>query len=293
MTPTTPGAGDTTGNAETSGVATQAEIAALVAASRAPRRDVTYCTVDGVDLKMDVFFPKNATGTVPLAVFIHGGGWSSGGKRGADGVQDMPALLNAGYAVASLDYRLAPAYVFPAMIEDVKCAIRSLRANASDYHIDPNRIGVWGISAGSHLALLVALSDPSAGFDVGQYLDQSSRVKAIVDRSGPGDLTIDFSPTFVSKKGGFDGFDLAKASPVTYVSSDDPPVLIIQGDQDVVVPIDSGEAQELYDKLLAAGVTTEMVVVKGGPHLLSAPAQMPPRDQLTQMLVDWFDKYVK
>ncbi len=291
---TGPGSGAAAGNAETSGPATQAELAAAIAASRNAKRDVTYCTVDGVDLKMDIYLPKNGTLPTPLAVFIHGGGWTEGDKRGGDGYHDFAALLEAGYSVASLNYRLAPDYTFPAMIDDVKCAIRSFRANAKDYGIDPNRIGVWGISAGSHLGLLIALTDPSAGFDVGQYLDQSSRIEAMVDMSGPSDLTVDFSPIATAKKGvAFGSFDLAKASPITYVSSAAPPILIFQGEKDTVVPLNSGQAQELYDKLTAVGATTQMVVVKGGPHLLTAPDQTPTRAEITQMLVDWFDKYVK
>ncbi len=288
---TVPTSGD--GNAETSGAAAQALVAAVASAAGGIQRDVTYCTVDGVDLKMDVILPKHVSGPAPLAVFIHGGGWSSGDKRGGDGFRDMPALLDAGYIVATLNYRLAPEYVFPAMIEDVKCAIRSLRAHAAEYHIDPDRIGLWGMSAGSHLALLTGLSDSSAGFDVGQYLDQSSRVNAVVDMSGPSDLTIDFSATFDAKQYAFGDFDRVKASPVTYVSADDPPILIMQGDQDTVVPLDSGEAQELYDRLTDAGVTTKMVVVKNGPHLLTAPDESPSREELSGMIVDWFNQYVK
>ncbi len=266
----------------------------MLAHAGAAKRDVTYCTVDGVDLKMDLFMPKSASGPTPLAVFIHGGGWSSGDKRAAGGMTDFPALLDAGFTVASLDYRLAPQYVFPAMIEDVKCAIRSLRANASQYHINATKIGVWGISAGSHLGLLLGLTDSGAGFDVGQYLDQSSRVQAVVDMSGPTDLTINMSPAFAeAKDSAFDGFDLAKASPVTYVTPDDLPVLIIQGDQDPVVPINEGQAQELYDKLAADGVSTQLVIVQGGPHVLDAPDESPSRAELTQMLVQFFEDHVK
>jgi acetyl esterase/lipase len=274
--------------------ATRQQLAEVIAHARDAKRDITYCSVDGDDLKMDMYFPKGTTGITPLAVFIHGGGWSKGDKRAGAGVADYPALLDAGFTIATLDYRLAPQYQFPAMIDDVKCAIRSLRANANQYHIDPDKIGVWGLSAGSHLSMLIGVTDPSAGFDVGQYLDQSSRVKAVVDMSGPAFLGTNFSPAFVKARDEvFGNYDLAKASPVTYITPDDPPFLIIQGDKDIVVPIASGQAQELYDKLTAAGVSAQMVVVKGGPHTLDAPNESPARTELTKMIVDFFSKYLK
>ena len=275
-------------------LATRQQVEEVLVHARDAKRDITYCTVDGVDLKMDMYFPKGTTSATPLAVFIHGGGWSKGDKSAGAGVSDYPALLDAGFTVASLDYRLAPQYQFPVMIEDVKCAIRSLRENANQYNIDPNRIGVWGLSAGSHLAMLLGVTDQSAGFDVGQYLDQSSRVQAVVDMSGPAVLGTNFSPAFVQARNEvFGNYDLAKASPVTYVTSDDPPFLIIQGDRDVVVPIKSGQAQKLYDTLIAANVPVQMVVVKGGPHTLDAPNESPSRAELTQMVVTFFSDYLK
>jgi acetyl esterase/lipase len=274
--------------------ATRQQIAEVLAHARDAKRDITYCTVDGVDLKMDMYFPKGTTAVTPLAVFVHGGGWSKGDKRAGAGVYDYPALLDSGFTIATLDYRLAPQYQFPAMIEDVKCAIRSLRANANQYRIDPNRIGVWGLSAGSHLSIMLGVTDSSAGFDVGQYLDQSSRVEAVVDMSGPAVLGKNFSPAFIKARDEvFGNYDLAKASPVTYITPDDPPFLIIQGDHDIVVPIASGQAQELYDKLTAANVPVQMVIVKDGPHTLDSPNESPSRAELTQMIVQFFSKYLK
>jgi acetyl esterase/lipase len=274
--------------------ASKKQLAAVLAAAQSVKRDLTYCTVDGVDLKMDVYLPKAAAQTNPLAIFIHGGGWTSGDKRDGAGMADTPALLQAGFVVASLNYRLGPQYVFPAMIEDVKCAVRSLRANSAQYHVDPQRIVVWGLSAGSHLSLLIGLTDKDAGFDTGQYLDQSSRVSAVVDMSGPSDLTKGFSPQFIQARDEvFPGYDLAKASPITYVTPDDPPVLILQGDQDHVVPLAAGQAQDLYDALHAAGVPVQMVVVRGGPHVLDAPGQEPSRAELTQMIVQFFKDHTR
>ncbi len=254
-------------------------------------RDVTYCSASGVDLKMDVYFPKNVTGPTPLAVFVHGGGWTQGNKSGLP-AGDAVGLLDAGFTVASLDYRLAPQVQFPAMIEDVKCAIRSFRANASQYNIDPNKIGVWGGSAGGHLVSLLGVTDQSAGFDVGQYLDQSSRVQAVVDMFGPADLVTGFSKAYANMRDTvFGTFDLAKASPVTYITSDDPPFLILQGDADKTVPL--SQSQEFYDKLTAAGVPAQLVIVHGGPHGLNAPNETPSRPELTQMIVNFFSQHLK
>ena len=274
--------------------ATRQQLTDVLSHARDVKLDITYCTVDGVDLKLDMYFPKGATNATPLAVFIHGGGWSIGNKRASAGVYDYPALLDSGFTIASLDYRLAPQYRFPTMIEDVKCAIRFLRTNANLYNIAPNRIGVWGLSAGSHLSMLLGVTDESAGFDVGQYPDQSSRVQAVVDMSGPADLTADFSTGFVkARNSAFVGYDLSKASPITYITADDPPFLIIQGDQDILVPIDSGQAQKLFDSLTAVSVPAQLVIVKSGPHMLNAPNQSPSRAELTDMIVQFFTEHLK
>lgn len=256
------------------------------------QRDVTYCTVAGVALKMDVYSPKDTSGPTPLAVFIHGGGWSRGGKLARELVLDGPGLLDAGITVASLEYRLAPDYVFPAMIEDVKCAIRSLRAHAADYQIDPDHIGVWGTSAGGHLVNLLGTTDSSAGFDVGEYPEQTSRVQAVVDLFGPADLTPHFSPAYEEVRPTvFGSFDPLLASPINYISPDDPPFLILQGDADNVVPLN--QSQLFYDQLTAAGVETQLVVVQGGNHGFTRPNQTPTRDEITETIVAFFVSHLK
>lgn len=216
---------------------------ALPLASSVPQpsiRDVTYCSTGADDLKMDVYLPSASYSTFrPAAVYVHGGGWTSGDKKSWEGTLDVSELLSRGYVVFSLNYRLAPQYKFPAQIEDVKCAIRSLRANSAIYHINPNLIGTWGGSAGGHLVSLLGVADQSAGFDVGQFLGQSSRVEAVVDYFGPSDLA---SPDFASAAhqvilsvfGSQD--ELKSASPVTYITKDDPPFLIFQGELDTTVP---------------------------------------------------------
>lgn len=253
--------------------------------------DVTYCTVDGVELKMDVYYPEGAASRTPAVVYIHGGGWTSGDKTEGFGRRDIPDLIEAGFTIFSVDYRLAPRYTFPAMIEDVKCAIRSLRAHAEEYRIDPDRIGVWGSSAGGHLTGLLGLTDADAGFDVGQYADQSSRVQAVAIFFGPTDLTVPFPGGYDGARQVFAGFPPELASPITYVTPDDPPVLLVHGDADDLVPLDQSE--RLYEKLVAAGVEARLVVVKDGPHSLSAPHQSPSRGELTRLLVEFFREHLQ
>jgi acetyl esterase/lipase len=145
---------------------------------------VTYCSPGHVAQLMDIYSPTTESGaSMPVVEMVHGGGWT-GGDRGPldaiDPVPEVPAamrgLLAAGFVVTSIEYRLAPHYRFPASIVDVKCSIRYLRAHAAQYNIDPQRIGLMGSSAGGHLVSLAGLAGPSAGWDHGEYADQSSAV---------------------------------------------------------------------------------------------------------------------
>jgi len=260
-------------------------------------RDVTYCTAGGVDLKMDLYYPARISGPLPVAVYLHGGGWTIGDKEKANQNPEGKALLAQGYLLAALDYRLAPEYHFPAMIEDVKCAIRSLRAHAAGYGLDAGRIGVWGFSAGGHLAALLGTTDEIAGYDVGQYLDQSSRVQAVVDFYGPADLRLPLTGEAYGLVGDAFGTNdphapvLVLGSPVTWVSPDDPPFLILHGDSDTLVPL--RQSQELFERLTAAGVPAELVVVTNGRHDFGKDDIQPSRAELVQRVVDFFNRYLK
>jgi acetyl esterase/lipase len=263
-------------------------------------RDVTYCSPDGVAQKMNVFYPKQLSDKpMPITVYIHGGGWTAGDKGSGAGSQDIQELLARGYIVASLDYRLAPQYKWPSQITDVKCAIRHLRANAATYKLDPNKIGVWGGSAGGHLVAMLGTTDKSAGFDVGEYADQSSRVQAVVDLFGPADLPAmltgraEIAGRTVFGATSRDDLILVQASPVTYITPDDPPFLILQGDKDTTVPPE--QSQILYDKLKTGGVTATLVIVKDAEHSFrpSGGTISPTRAELTRMIADFFDKHLK
>lgn len=260
----------------------------------ATEHNVNYCTMEGIALKMDIYYPSSADARWPAAVYVHGGGWSKGDKADGAGALEIPALQSAGFLAAAVNYRLAPEHPFPAMIEDVKCAVRYLRAHADEYNLDPDRIGAWGGSAGGHLVNLLGTTDESAGFDVGEYLDQSSRVQAVVDMFGPSDLTVPFEGGYESASRVFDGFDAALASPVTYVTPDDPPFLLLHGDSDKLVPIEQSEI--LLAALQAAGVPAELVTVKNAGHSFkptgSGPIS-PSRRQITQRVVEFFTRNLR
>ncbi len=230
------------------------------------QRDVAYCTADGVALKMDVYQPGAPVPVMmPVMMYVHGGGWTSGNKSSAEVSLLVGEATRRGYLAVSIDYRLAPKYKFPAQIEDTKCAVRYLRANAARYNIDPNRIGAVGASAGGHLVSLLGTTDASAGLEGnGGYSEQSSRVQAVVDLFGPADLLYlkDYAPVV---EGVFGSKDLLpKYSPVTYVSHDDPPFLLMHGDKDTTVPF--SQSQELFDRLIAAGVPATLVRVHNAEH---------------------------
>ena len=263
-------------------------------------RSVTYCTVDDVSLKMDIYHPANANGPAPALLYVHGGAWSKGDKASGAGVQDIGEMARRGYLVAGVNYRLAPEYKFPAQIEDVKCAVRFLRANAQAYGLDPERIGAWGGSAGGHLVSLLGLTDRSAGFEgSGGYMDQSSRVQTVVDMFGPSDLTQTFdgaNPRIMQEV--FNVRDhssqiLKWASPVTYASSDDPLFLILHGEKDTLVPV--SQSLELYDRLRAAGVPATLVIVKNAGHGFTPVGGTirPTRAEIIKMMADFFDQQLK
>ena len=264
-------------------------------------RDVVYGSVSGVDLKLDLYVPqKPANGPRPVAVYIHGGGWTRGSKGFGAGMVALGELLQRGYLVAAINYRLAPEFKFPAQIEDAKCAIRFLRAHAGELNLDPGRVGVWGGSAGAHLAALLGMAGASAGFDTsGGWTNQSSRVQAVVDMFGPADLSpgVNLGNTRLGRRvfGAKSADDpvLKQASPVTYASKDDPPFLILHGDHDGLVPLKQSE--RLAAALKAVGVPATLVVVTNASHGF-APAggqPNPNRHELARMIADFFDQHLR
>jgi acetyl esterase/lipase len=254
--------------------------------------DVTYCSPGVQAQKMDVYFPK-AGGPWPVFLYVHGGGWDKGDKAEGAG---WNFLNEQGYLVVSVNYRLAAYNVkFPAMIEDVKCAVRYLRANATKYNLDPERIGALGSSAGGHLVALLGTADAGAGWDKGEYADQSSRVQGVVAEAVFADFTLPM-PNSIAMAIYFATGELpgtnspvnTAASPVTYVTADDPPFLILHGEKDGYAPVE--QAQELEAKLKAAGVASKLIVIQGGLHSLNSAdgsPTVPTQEEIGQEIVDF------
>jgi acetyl esterase/lipase len=288
--------------APTMGIVLASAAAAAQVVPGSAEKDVTYATVEGVDLKLDVYYPQSWNGPAPSVVYVHGGGWTSGDKSSGTGLEFKDELLARGYVLAAIDYRLAPQYKWPAQIEDVKASIRFLRANAARFGIDPNRIGALGGSAGGHLVSMLGLADAAAGFDdSGGDREESSRVAAVADLFGPADLTAPFSsasgPDSVAYRvfGAASPSDpvLATASPVSYVTPDDPPFLILQGEDDTTVP--PGQSVELYHRLLATGVPARLVMVANAGHEFT-PVGGPISPTLAVLIrtaADFFDANLK
>lgn len=193
----------------------------------------------------------------PAIIVIHGGGWIEGDKSSFSRVQQRPPgniidFAKSGFVAATINYRLSSEAPFPAALNDCKCAVRWLRANAERYHVDPNEIGAWGNSAGGHLALLLGMIDSEAGLEGdGPYLDQSSLVQAVVSDSGPIDLLAqhqhDRLRSVIERfmggppKGTADA-DYRLASPISHVSAKTPPLMLIYGEADGQVEIATADA---------------------------------------------------
>ena len=246
-------------------------------------RDLIYGHVDGRDLALDLYLPQRPLRPVPILVYIHGGGWIELDKSWCP----YPTrLLEQEYAVASVDYRLLDqGGQFPANLHDCKAAVRWMRAHAEEYGLDGTHIAAWGDSAGGHLAALIGLTGdvPELEGEVGTP-GVSSRVQAVCTYFGVFDLVamLEGSP-HADLIAGLIGANppaahvdkLQAASPITYVSSDAPPFLILHGDADTSVPLSQSVA--LYEALWKAGADVRLHVVHGGEHLsfYRSPADIP------------------
>lgn len=247
--------------------------------------DIVYSTQAGYrPLLLDLYRPGGETSR-PLVIFLHGGSWTTGSRRTSGHFADFPAelasLAERGFAVASVDYRLSGEARFPAALQDVKAAIRFLRANAGKYGIDPDRVAVWGASAGAHLAAMSAFTGEDMEFDPPgmENAGESDRVQAFVGWYGPYELSSMFQQTtapdssidpsgplhfFGCTREGCPPGVFTKASPISYVDANDPPTLLIHGSADTTVP--TTQSRELDKRLKAAGVNTTLIIIDGVSH---------------------------
>ncbi len=260
-------------------------------------RDVEYGKGGDISLKLDIYIPETPLALpMPAVIFIHGGGWEGGDKYPGQ----IASLVRRGFFGVSINYRLSGVAPFPAAIEDCKCAVRWLRANAGKYNVDPDRIGVWGGSAGGHLSLLVGTADASAGLEgSGGWAGYSSRVQAVCSFYGPSDFVswyqdnARFGRTLSSAETKFLGGTMEqkpeiyrRASPVTWVSADDPPLLLVHGDQDTIVPF--RQSLIMRDAYKALGLDVTLIRVPGAGHgFINWPTQ-----QIEQAVYEFFFKHL-
>ena len=226
--------------------------------------DVTYATRDSGPLKLDLYVPKDAATPPPLVMFVHGGAWRSG-KKEDEAFYAVP-LAAAGYATATIQYRLAPEHVFPAAMLDVNAALAWLRDRADEYGYDGERLAVFGGSAGSHLQLLAAYADsPELG-----TTEANERIQAVINIYGVVDLRTqeakDSSWVADFLGGSFEDREpmYILASPIVHVDAGDPPTLTLHGTADELVPFEQGK--QLHETLGALGVPSHFDALDGWHH---------------------------
>jgi acetyl esterase/lipase len=235
---------------------------------------------------LDLYVPTTGSGPFPVVINIHGGGFKLGDK-GMLSEKTGKALLNAGYAVASINYRLSGEAKFPAAVQDVKAAVRFLRANAAKYNLNPDKIAVFGQSAGGNLAAMAGVTGDIADYDDASLGNSavSSKVQAVIDWFGPTDfLQMDaqakaqgcsadnqthndassFESAYIGAAIQTVPDQVKKSNPITYISKNTPPFLIQKGDQDCTVPVEN--TKMLADALSAAKLDVQFTLLKNVGH---------------------------
>jgi acetyl esterase/lipase len=270
-------------------------------------RDIAYIPDGDEAQRLDLYLPeKPAESPLPLVVHIHGGGWMGGSKLPCPFVN----LVSQGYAVASVEYRFSQKALFPAQIQDCQAAIRWLRANSQRYNIDPDHFGAVGGSAGGHLSALLGSSGGKKTFPaIGEYQEQSDRVQCVCDIFGPANFTSvieeaadDKNVRNIFQFNSLDdpysrliGVSLDSAerektdavSPVHYVSKETPPMLILHGTHDALVPY--AQSEELAAALKAGGVPVWLQTLPGSGH--GGPAFE--KSAIGELIQKFFDKHLK
>ncbi len=233
-------------------------------------RDVEFSNVADQHLQLNVAQPKGA-GPFPAVVCIHGGGFRAGKRESYDKL--CLTLASRGYVAITVTYRLAPAFPFPAAVQDCKTAVRWLRANAAKYHVDPTRIGTTGGSAGGHLAQFLGVTAGVREFEGEGFADQSSAVSCVVNFYGPSDFTKSYEKSTDAKDvlPLFFGGDLSTkrrehivGSPLYWANPNAAPTLVVQGTLDDHVAYEQGVW--MVDRLKACAVEAELLTMEGAGH---------------------------
>ncbi len=264
--------------------------------------NVVFGMYSGLALLMDVYYPEDPNGYG--IVFISGSGWSRElsldatplKESGQEQVYAIP-LAAAGYTVFGINHRAAPRFRHPAQLEDVQRAVRFVRHRASDFGIDAARIGAMGGSSGGHLVSLLGVLDGEGDPDDPSLINrESAKVQCVVARAAPGDFRhqpavplFGFRAASV-REGSVEFRQLVEASPLTYVSSDDPPFLLLHGDADSTVPFEQGELME--KALKNVGVEVRLLRIPGGGHGPTFPGAQNPPDYIGEM-IRWFDQHLR
>lgn len=269
--------------------------------------------LDPLELSIMQSFPGGPSNpmhvTQPCLLWVSGSVWMGGRKDFyASILPTWAAFARNGYTVAACMYRTRKEAKFPAQIQDVLTAVRFLRANASAFSINPERIGVFGLSAGGHLTSLAAMN--TGKFDTAEYAEFSSEIQAAIEHYGPADLNAFFRDNLdmLQQKGGNALFHRAEdipeaellgfrpdedpaaaaaASPVTYVGEKTCPMMIFHGDADPLVPVEQSRA--LYDALCRAGCQADYYEIPGAGHATPEFFQ----DTTIQKMIAFFDTHLK
>jgi len=259
------------------------------------QRDLEYARPDGIPLMLDIYAPKQVTNRLPVLIWIHGGAWKAGSKERCP----LAFLARKGFAVVSIEYRLLDQASFPAQLHDCKAVVRWLKAHADKLNLDADRIGVFGASAGGHLAALLGTTPDLKNLegDVGGNLEQSSRVQAICAFYPPTDLNqLVTNPKWRTSPDSDIGKLLggpleqnldkaARANPVNYITPDDTPFYLVHGDKDTMVRLD--QSKILHEALLKAGVESTLYVVPGKGHGIGAPPEA------AKEILDFLNRHLK
>ena len=267
----------------------------LAAETRTPTKEgILYATADGQTLTMDYYAPKGS-GVHPIAIIIHGGGYHGGDSKSGSEAYVADFLAPAGYAVFSINYRLAPKYPYPYMVQDTQRAIRFIRYHAHEWNADPNKIALIGGSAGGFLSnmagLLNAPGDPKAADPVDRESASAQAVVSLYAQS-----SFEFVPLnedvhrlldpLIAEKGEREA--IREASPITYANKGDPPFLEILGDQDEYIPF--AEATSLQTALRKVGVRCDIIRIPGGKHGTGGWNKIPNVPDWERQMTGWLNQ---